>query len=226
MLYFCRWRIVIHGAIDGFSKHIMFLEASDNNCRTTVAQLIMTAANRFGLPSHIRVGTIMEDVCGPDKGISRSGVDLWNDVCNLYYNLFQYMESSGLLDIDNGAQMWALHYTFLPRIRRDLQGYVTQWNTHGVSVKGHTTPAQVYAQRSRDLSLTNSLAVYEVVDQLNKEWKQEDTPPTVVTCPITEEQLGEMKRRIDPLDDGQDNLGIDNYMRVLRFVTDYMVMNL
>ena len=220
--------MVIHGAIDGFSKHIMFLEASDNNRKTTVAQLILTAANRFGLPSRICVGTKMGEVCGTDKGSAicgRSRVDLWNDVCNLYCNLFLYMESRGLLDIKNGAQMWALHYTFLPRVRRDLQGYVSQWNNYGMSVERHTTPAQVYAQRSLELPLTSSLPAYEVVDQLNKEWKQEDTPPTVVACPITEEQLGEMKRRIDPLDDGQDNLGIDNYMRVLRFVADDIVMS-
>lgn len=35
-----RWRIVAHGGIDGYSSTIVFLECADNNCASTVLQLL------------------------------------------------------------------------------------------------------------------------------------------------------------------------------------------
>ncbi|KAJ8349345.1 hypothetical protein SKAU_G00244750 [Synaphobranchus kaupii] len=46
-----RWRIVIHGGIDGFSRMIVFLQASENNRSSTVMEQFVQAVDGFGVPS-------------------------------------------------------------------------------------------------------------------------------------------------------------------------------
>ncbi|KAK3732013.1 hypothetical protein QZH41_016884, partial [Actinostola sp. cb2023] len=50
-----RWRIVVHGGIDGFSRiPSVFLHASDNNRADTVLQQFLGAVDECGLPSRVR----------------------------------------------------------------------------------------------------------------------------------------------------------------------------
>ena len=50
-----RWRFVIHGAVDGFSRLITFLEVADNNRAETVLNAFLKAIDEFGLPSRVRM---------------------------------------------------------------------------------------------------------------------------------------------------------------------------
>ena len=50
-----RWRIVIHGGIDGYSRTPVYLNASDNNRAATVLQQFLKAVQSFGLPSRVRL---------------------------------------------------------------------------------------------------------------------------------------------------------------------------
>jgi hypothetical protein len=49
-----RWGIVIHGFIDGYSRLITGLQASDNNRGETVLALFHRAAALYAVPSRIR----------------------------------------------------------------------------------------------------------------------------------------------------------------------------
>ena len=49
-----RWRIVIHGGIDGYSRTPIYLNASDNNRAATVLHLFLKAVQSYGLPSRVR----------------------------------------------------------------------------------------------------------------------------------------------------------------------------
>ena len=49
-----RWRIVIHGGVDGFSRLPVFLSASTNNNSETVLQCFLKAVSAYGLPSRVR----------------------------------------------------------------------------------------------------------------------------------------------------------------------------
>ena len=49
-----RWAFVIHRAIDGFSRKIMYLKDSTNNMISTVLDLFINATNQFGLSSRVR----------------------------------------------------------------------------------------------------------------------------------------------------------------------------
>ena len=49
-----KWRFVIHGAIDGFSRTVTYLHCSDNNRALTVLNLFTTATQLYGIPSKVR----------------------------------------------------------------------------------------------------------------------------------------------------------------------------
>ena len=65
--------------------------------------------------------------------IERAWVDVWHGCANVFYDLFNYLESVGALDPDNEQHKWALHYIFLPRINRALADFTGQWNHHGLN---------------------------------------------------------------------------------------------
>ena len=48
------WKIVIHGGIDGFSRMLTFLRASDNNRAETVGECFNQAVRTYGWPSRVR----------------------------------------------------------------------------------------------------------------------------------------------------------------------------
>ena len=49
-----RWGIVVHGFIDGYSRLITGLRASDNNTGDTVLNLFLNAVDIYGVPSRLR----------------------------------------------------------------------------------------------------------------------------------------------------------------------------
>lgn len=48
------WGFVIHGAIDGYSRLITYLQCSTNSRSETVKELFLDAIQSFGLPSRVR----------------------------------------------------------------------------------------------------------------------------------------------------------------------------
>ena len=49
-----RWRLVIHGAIDGFSRTVVFLKCNTNNEALTVLNLFENATEMFNVPHRVR----------------------------------------------------------------------------------------------------------------------------------------------------------------------------
>jgi len=49
-----RWRLIVHGGIDGFSRFIVYLCCSNNNKSETVFHLFEDAIRDYGLPDHVR----------------------------------------------------------------------------------------------------------------------------------------------------------------------------
>ena len=48
-----RWRIVVYGGIDGYSRLVVFLDCASNNPAATVLKRFHTAIGRYGLALHI-----------------------------------------------------------------------------------------------------------------------------------------------------------------------------
>jgi hypothetical protein len=59
-----RWRMFIHGGIDGYSRLITYLGAADNNRAETVTDLFLGAVKEWGYPQRVRA-----DFGGEDLGV-------------------------------------------------------------------------------------------------------------------------------------------------------------
>lgn len=114
-----RWRMVVHGAIDGYLRMIVYLACSTNNRSPTVHKLFKAATEEFGVPSRVRSDKGGENVLvcefmigvrgtGRASHIAGSSVHnqrierLWRDVyrcvCSTYHELFYSMEAMGALN--------------------------------------------------------------------------------------------------------------------------------
>ena len=130
-----RWRFVIHGGIDGYSRLPVYLKASTNNRASTVLHCFLTAVERHGLPSRVRCDKGGENVIvsefmlghpmrGPgrrscitgrsvhNQRIERFWRDLYPSCIAMHYMLFWSLEDCHLLNIDNHVDVFCLHYIF------------------------------------------------------------------------------------------------------------------
>ena len=119
-----RWRIVIHGAIDGYSRIITYLQCNSNNLAVTVLPLFIGAISIHGLASRVRADFGVKNVddarfmfdC-PERGINKgsfiAGTSVHNQciegfrgevircVVRNFHNRFFFLENKGFLDLLN-----------------------------------------------------------------------------------------------------------------------------
>ena len=58
----CRWGIITHGGVDGFSRYPTFIQASNNNRAMTVLTLFVEAVRNHPLPVRVRADAGGENV--------------------------------------------------------------------------------------------------------------------------------------------------------------------
>ena len=122
--------MVVHGGINGYSRVIVYLACSDNNCSNTVFKLFKEVTETYGIPSrvcsdkggeNVLVCQYMVAVRGLRRAshIAGSSVHnqrierLWRDVyrcvCSTYHELFYAMEAEGVLDPTEDMDLIVLH---------------------------------------------------------------------------------------------------------------------
>ena len=165
-----RWRILIHGGVDGYSRIPVYLVASDNNRAMTVLDAFEGAVRKYGLPSRIRsdrggenilVATLMLERRGPGRGSMITGKSVhnqrielfWRDMfmgCVYYfYTLFRHLEESGLwmLTILPTCFLCIL-CSYIPLINQSLRCFAECWCHHKIRTENNRTPLQLWISGS------------------------------------------------------------------------------
>ncbi len=58
--------------------------------------------------------------------------------------MFTELEENGSLNPSNEVDLYALHFTFIPRVNESLANFVLAWNNHPLSTENNLSPLQIY----------------------------------------------------------------------------------
>ena len=183
-----RWRIVVHGGIDGFSRLVVFLGCATSNTAATVFERFHTAVQNYGLPSRIRsdkggentqvaLYMLEHPLRGPGRGsmivgrsvhnqrIERLWRDVFQGVIKLYHGLFYHLEATGALDPDNDVHLFCLHFVYVPRINDHLEKWMNAWNMHSVRTEQNYSPLQLWTRGLLSCSMEGTTHTAHVDDE-------------------------------------------------------------
>ena len=237
-----RWRFVVHGGIDGFSRVIVYLSCSTNNEAKTVYHLFKKVVYEYGCPSRVRSDKGGENVMvcrymvatrgtGRASHIAGSSVHnqrierLWRDVyrcvCSTYHDLFYQMESIGILDPDSDIDLYILHCVFLPRINESLAHFTRGWNLHPIRTERNWIPKQIMINsmiKESEIMASQEVSHLFGIDP-NGPLPDEDLGTIVIPdtpCPLTEE-LDQFMAFVDT-SSTFDDYGIEHFMSCKHFL--------
>ena len=148
------WNIYIEGIIDGASRRVLMLHATDNKFADTMGALVIDAVVKHGVPHKFRSDRGTENVhmeryadllreAGYKivyiKGPSTRNQRIerwWGDLCPYISGIasvLEALEASGQLRLLDDVHHAALHLVLLPYVNRVLQKAQDAWNNHYVS---------------------------------------------------------------------------------------------
>lgn len=160
-----RWRFVVHGGVDGYSRVVLYLRASNNNKSDTAKEAFLCGVQEYGLPSRVRSDKGGENVGIAEYMVNRRGIGrgsiitgrsvhnqrierLWRDLftccVSYFYFLFYAMEGEGVLRVDEEVDLYALHFVFMPKLQAQLDMFRQGWCHHRLRTERNRTPHQLW----------------------------------------------------------------------------------
>ena len=137
---------------------------------------------------------------------------------------------SYLLDPLNELYLFALHYTFIPRINKCLQEFKSQWENHPLSSEGNLSPIQLYTAGMLENEHSGYAAVESVFDACNRHdcgfdpsapvlLEEEDYQVVVpdTSVPLSDQQISFLENHCNPLQEN-DKSSENTYLRCLRIL--------
>ena len=163
-----RWRMVVHGGIDGYSRLITFLQCHTDNRSESVLAAFMNGVQRYGFPRRVRTDhggeniavwrTMMDEHSSDKCVITGSSTHnecierLWRDVHRsvivTFANTFRQLEADQQLDPLNEVDIYCLHSTYVPCIVQSLETFSEAWNNHAISTEHNATAQQLFLTSS------------------------------------------------------------------------------
>lgn len=186
------YRFVIHGAIDGYSRYIVFLKASNNNRASTVFNAFREAITKYNIPSRVRtdlglenieVARFMVNTRGVNRGSIITGTSvhnqrierLWRDVnsivCARFRNIFADLERIGL-NTTNENHLFALQVAYIPIINAALGELTSSWNCHSLSTEHNLSPRQLWVQGMLRSANSGHTATVSVLNNDQIDWTE------------------------------------------------------
>ena len=242
-----KWRLVIHGGIDGYSRLITYLRCNNNNRSTTVFTAFLEACEVYGVPSRIRsdkggenieIWRYMSATRGEERGsyIAGSSVHntrierLWRDVytavTTVFVRIFLELEQQEVLDPTNDADLFCLHYVFLPRINNSLKAFTAAWNHHGLSTAEGASPMQLFTAgllTTEDETVLDDINTYGIDpdESVSDDESTSNVEVPELNLPLSQSSLDNLRSNIDPEAHSQ-NQGVDIYIQTVTLVNRLM----
>lgn len=247
-----RYRMVVHVCVDGFSRLIIYAHCASNNKAETVLVQFLKGVNSYGLPSRVRsdhglenlkVAQFMLEQRGSERGsmltgssvhncrVERAHRDIYAGVLSFFAITFGELEDDGLLDPLNELHLFALHYTYLPRINASLSEFIEQWMHHGLRTENGSSPLQLYTEGILQNANSGHIATDSIYSEeelfyygvdgqgpfsLEEQDYQVAVPETDIQ--LTENQVTQLSNECSPMaDDG--NAGKDIFVNCLSIIT-------
>ena len=246
-----RWKFVIHGGIDGFSRMITYIHCSGNNKAQTVFQYFREGTYEFGIPSRVRAdkggenvrieqfmnryrgigrGSFIKGKSVHNQRIERLWIDLIKDVIKVYSTVFNFLEEIGSLNLDNNVYIFCLHYVFLPRINQNLTKWKLAWNKHKISTESNLTPEQLYIKGMIACGFCgmedSNINLDEYGIDFDGPRPTENNDNTVIVDELrnilTQQQMILLQSRVNPLENDDEGYGINIYNKTVQVVADIL----
>ncbi len=239
-----RWRFIVVGGIDGFSRLVTFLKCYDNNTSKTVLECFLSGLNQFGLPLRVRSDKGLENVSVADFMLTERGEGsmitgtsthnqrierLWRDVfegvLSYFYNLFYHMEDREILDPLNPVHLAALHYVYMDELNRRLEFWQAAWSSHRLrTVKSSPINLWTSGQLQNPVGLSSEAALQEYgvegyVDVINAE--EGGRPILESFRNLISNECREILA--EEITHNNDNYGIDDYQKCLNIIQENII---
>eukprot|EP00063_Salmo_salar_P046540 XP_014021375.1 PREDICTED: uncharacterized protein LOC106582648 [Salmo salar] len=212
-------------------------KASDTNRSATVMESFEAAITSYGVPSRVRCDRVVKTTVSVPHGavqgwsegsalrgrsthnqrIERLWGDVWHGVSKVYHDLFTFLETEQIIDINNEVHLWALHFVFLPRVNRDLAVFASQWNHHRLRTKQRQSPLQLFVSGSLAMQRANLTSAPPTTGATALYWSEWVIVPQIQFT-ISNTQT-ELLRTLIPLEGPRGSLGVDNLQRVMAVIS-------